>query len=98
MYVMPSQIDLIFIGLFLVGVPFLASIAISSGVVLLWAGGARAPPIFGSDYSKSRVWAPPIFETKRFQNYFGSLPPPPYQKHDYTPAEIPLMFLPSSLF
>ena len=57
-----------------------------SGVVLLWAGGARAPPIFGSDYSKIRVWAPPIFEPKRAQNDFGNLGPQ-YQKHDYTPAE-----------
>ena len=32
----------------------------SSGVVLLWTGGAS---IFGSDYVKSRVWAPPMFET-----------------------------------
>ena len=49
---------------------FPQTLCIHSGVVLLWAGGARAPPIFGSDYSESSVWAPPIFETKGALNDF----------------------------
>ena len=47
-----------------------------SGVVLLWAGGARAPPIFGSDIVKVRFGPPPIFLTKRTKSDFGGLGPP----------------------
>ena len=34
------------------------------GVVLLWAGRAWAPPVFGSEYSKSRVGPLHFFRLK----------------------------------
>ena len=60
---------------------------ICSGVVLLWAGGARAPRIFGSDYSKSRVWAPKYLRQKGPKMILEAWAPQ-CQIHDYTSATL----------
>ena len=50
--------------------------------------GATVPLIFGSAYSKSKVWAPQYVRQKGLKIILVACPPPPpkYQKHDYDPV------------
>ena len=66
---------------------FFLTVMLISGVVLLWAGGWEGPPTFGSDYSKSRVWAPQYLRQKGPRIILDAWAPQ-YQKHDYTPVLI----------
>ena len=49
--------------------------------------GARAPLIFDSDYSKSKVWSPQYVRQKGLKMILVACPPSTqYQNHDYAPV------------